>query len=229
MVQREDGAVPIRDPKTAERTSGLFEVHHPLVQNHLSVLRDASTGPAEFRLLIQRLAVLLAYEATRDLVVEPVRVKTPLAVTAGHRLGQRVGLIPILRAGLGMVDPLLHLLPDAEVWHLGLYRDEATAQPVEYYSKISNKVAVDVALILDPMLATGGSAGVALATLRDSGVKSVKLLSVIASRDGIREVESSFPKTQIYVCAVDDTLNEQKFIVPGLGDAGDRIFNTPGL
>ncbi len=229
MVQRKDGVLPTSGPKTAERTRGLFEVRHPLIQNHLSALRDAATGPAEFRLLIQRLAVLLAYEATKDLLVEPIQVKTPLAVTAGHRLGQRIGLIPILRAGLGMVDPLLHLLPAAEVWHLGLYRDENTAQPVEYYSKISNTVPVDVALILDPMLATGGSAGVALSTLRDAGVKSVKLLSVIASRDGIAEVESSFPETQIYVCAVDDTLNEQKFIVPGLGDAGDRIFNTPGL
>ena len=229
MVQREDGVLPTSGSKTTERTRGLFEVRHPLIQNHLSVLRDAATGPAEFRLLIQRLAVLLAYEATKDLVVDPIQVKTPLAVTAGHRLGQRIGLIPILRAGLGMVDPLLHLLPAAEVWHLGLYRDENTAQPVEYYSKISNTIPVDVALILDPMLATGGSAGVALSTLRDAGVKSVKLLSVIASRDGIAEVASSFPETQIYVCAVDDTLNEQKFIVPGLGDAGDRIFNTPGL
>ena len=229
MVQPEDGVIPTGDLKTGERTSGLFEVHHPLIQSHLAVLRDASTGPAEFRLLIQRLAVLLAYEATRDLVVDPIRVKTPLAVTSGHRLGQRVGLVPILRAGLGMVDPLLHLLPASEVWHLGLYRDEETAQPVEYYSKISNTVPVDVAMVLDPMLATGGSAGVALSTLRNAGVKSVKLLSVIASRDGIAEVESSFPETQIYVCAVDDTLNEQKFIVPGLGDAGDRIFNTPGL
>ena len=203
------------------------EVSHPLIQNHLARLRDVSTGPAEFRLLTQRLAVLLAYEATKDLIVEPIEVQTPLTQAAGHRLAQRVGLVPILRAGLGMVDPLLNLLPSAEVWHLGLYRDEATAQPVAYYSKISEHEPVDVALILDPMLATGGSAGLALSALRDWGVTTVKLLSVIASRDGIREVESEFPATQIFVCAVDPDLNDQKFIVPGLGDAGDRIFNTP--
>ena len=203
------------------------EVSHPLIQNHLARLRDASTGPAEFRLLIQRLAVLLAYEATKDLIVEEINVHTPLTTAIGHRLRQRIGLVPILRAGLGMVDPLLNLLPAAEVWHLGLYRDEATAQPVEYYSKIAETNPVDVALILDPMLATGGSAGLALETLRHRGVPAVKLLSVIASREGIREVESKFPKTQIYVCAIDPDLNEQKFIVPGLGDAGDRIFNTP--
>ena len=203
------------------------EVSHPLIQNHLSRLRDASTGPAEFRLLIQRLAVLLAYEATKDLIVEEFEVPTPLAMATGHRLRQRIGLIPILRAGLGMVDPLLNLLPAAEVWHLGLYRDEATAQPVEYYSKIAETGPVDVALILDPMLATGGSAGSALETLRHRGIPTVKLLSVIASRDGIREVESKYPKTQTYVCAIDPDLNAQKFIVPGLGDAGDRIFNTP--
>ena len=207
--------------------NGLVEVSHPLIQNHLARLRDMSTGPAEFRLLIQRLAVLLAYEATKDLIVEEIQVPTPLATTTGHQLRQRVGLVPILRAGLGMVDPLLNLLPAAEVWHLGLYRDEATAQPIAYYNKVPDTEPVEVALILDPMLATGGSAGLALKTLSDWGVTEVKLLSVIASREGIEQVMTRFPETHIFVCAIDEVLNDQKFIVPGLGDAGDRIFNTP--
>ncbi len=206
--------------------SRVFEVAHPLIQHHLARLRDQQTPPAEFRLLIQRLAVLLAYEATKDLKTKPVEVQTPLARTAAQVLEQRIGLIPILRAGLGMVDPVLNLIPTAEVWHLGLYRDEATARPIEYYSKLPPQRPVDVALILDPMLATGGSAVAALSALSQWGVPVVKLLSVIAARDGIREVEKHFPATQIFVCAIDPELNCQKFIVPGLGDAGDRIFNT---
>ena len=201
-------------------------VPHPLVKHHLARLRDQQTGPAEFRDLTRRLAVLLAYEATQDLTTAPRTVQTPLAAAAGCALDQRIGLVPILRAGLGMVDAVLDLMPAAEVWHLGLYRDEATAKPVEYYSKLPKTRAVDVALILDPMLATGGSAVAALATLRDWGVPHVKLLSLIAARDGVEEVTSSFPETQIYVCGVDDELNVRKFTVPGLGDAGDRIFNT---
>lgn len=206
--------------------SNVVEVDHPLVRHHLVRLRDESTPPAEFRNLIRRLATLLAYEATKDLLLEPAQVRTPLAETGGQRLKQRIGLVPILRAGLGMVDPVVDLIPDAEVWHVGLYRDESTAQPVEYYSKIPRGGAVDVALILDPMLATGGSAVATLATLRDWGVPRVKLVSVIAARDGVEAVRLRFPETQIYVCAIDPELNAQKFIVPGLGDAGDRIFNT---
>lgn len=206
--------------------SGVIEVAHPLIQHHLARLRDVATEPAEFRLLIQRLAVLLAYEATKDLETDPVVVRTPLIETTGRTLAQRVGLIPILRAGLGMVDPVLNLIPTAEVWHLGVYRDEETHRPVEYYSRMAATRPVDVALILDPMLATGGSALAALASLRQWKVPSVKLLAVIAARDGIREVERQFPETQIYVCAIDPELNQHKFIVPGLGDAGDRIFNT---
>ncbi len=206
--------------------SNVIEVAHPLITHHMVRLRDKETGPAEFRLLIGRLAVLLAYEATNDLQVRAQPLETPLCPTIGHVLDQRIGIVPILRAGLGMVDPILNLIPDAEVWHLGLYRDEATARPVEYYSKIPPKVPLDVALIVDPMLATGGSARAALAALQERNVPSLKLLSVIASREGIAAVESEFPGTQIYVCAVDPELNADKFIVPGLGDAGDRIFNT---
>ncbi len=217
-------------PRTRERTqrmSGIFEVQHPLIAHHLSQLRDKHTEPAEFRRLVQRLAVLLAYEATKDLEVDATRVQTPLATTPGQKLRQRIGLIPILRAGLGMVDPVLNLIPDSEVWHLGVYRDEATATPVEYYKKFQQTSPVDVALVLDPMLATGGSAVAALATLKEWGVPQVKVLAVIAAREGIDEVFSQFPDTQIYVCAIDPELNAKKYIVPGLGDAGDRIFNTP--
>ncbi|MGB6044614.1 MAG: uracil phosphoribosyltransferase [Pirellulales bacterium] len=213
-------------PNTQTDQGGVVELAHPLIQHHLTRLRDERTGPHEFRNLIRRLAVLLAYEATQDLVVRDRQVKTPLTTADGHELKQRIGLVPILRAGLGMVDSALDLIPHAEVWHLGLYRDETTAQPVEYYSNLPESGAVDVALILDPMLATGGSAGAALATLCQWGVPQVKLLSVIASRDGIEEVLAHFPEVQIFVCAIDSELNSQKFIVPGLGDAGDRIFNT---
>jgi uracil phosphoribosyltransferase len=195
----------------------------------LARLRDKTTPPAEFRLLVQRLAVLLAYEATKDLELTAAHVETPLTLTSGQVLNQRIGLVPILRAGLGMVDPVLDLIPGAEVWHLGVYRDESTATPVEYYSRFTSASPVDVALVLDPMLATGGSAVAALATLREWGVRNVKLLGIIASREGIDEVIAQFPETQIYTCAIDPELNAKKYIVPGLGDAGDRIFNTQPL
>jgi len=201
-------------------------VKHPLVAHHLTRLRDSKTPPVEFRSLVRRLAALLAYEATKDLRIRAEPVETPLTTTIGHHLEQRIGLVPILRAGLGMVDPIIDLIPNAEVWHLGLYRDEATAQPVEYYSKLPAGHAVDVGLVLDPMLATGGSAASALATLKRWGVPSLKLLSLIAAPEGLRELASQFPDAQVYVCAVDKCLNDQKFIVPGLGDAGDRSFNT---
>jgi uracil phosphoribosyltransferase len=206
--------------------SGVFEVQHPLISCHITRLRDQTTPPAEFRQLVNRLASLLAYEATKDLLAEPVMVQTPLAKTEGRQLAQRIGLIPILRAGLGMIDPVLELIPTAEVWHLGLYRDEETAKPIKYYSKLPPGRPVDVALILDPMLATGGSAVDALATLRDWGVPHVKLLSLIAAEEGVKRVNFEFPNSQIYVCQIDPILNDRKFIVPGLGDAGDRIFNT---
>ncbi len=206
--------------------SGVFEVQHPLIACHLTRLRDKTTPPPEFRQIVNRLASLLAYEATKDLRTESVTVQTPLTTTQGKKLQQRIGLIPILRAGLAMVDPVLEFIPSAEVWHLGLYRDEETAKPIKYYSKLPPEHPVDVALVLDPMLATGGSAVDALTTLRDWGVPQVKLLSLIAAEEGVKFVESSFPDSQIYVCNIDPDLNDRKFIVPGLGDAGDRIFNT---
>lgn len=205
---------------------GVIEVAHPLVAHHLARLRDRHTPPAEFRQLVQRLAVLLAYEATSDLALREIELETPLARTHGSVLAQRIGLVPILRAGLGLVDPILNLLPMAEVWHLGLYRDEQTARPVEYYSKLPPTEPVDVALVLDPMLATGGSVAAALAALQRWGVACVKVLALIASQAGIEAVRRQFPTATIYVCAIDPQLDSRKFIVPGLGDAGDRIFNT---
>lgn len=201
-------------------------VDHPLVQHHLTRLRACETNASEFRASVSRLAVLLTYKATQDLSLTDTEVYTPLTKMTGKRLQPRVGLVPILRAGLGMVDPVLDLLPEAEVWHLGLYRDEATAQPVEYYSKLPNADPVDVGLVLDPMLATGGSAASALAALIRWGVPSLKLLSLIAAPEGIAALELQFPEAQVYVCAIDERLDDQKFIVPGLGDAGDRSFNT---
>ena len=206
--------------------SAAYEVQHPLIQHHLATLRDKTTPPDEFRRLVQRLAVLLAYEATHDLQTSPREIETPLTTMTAERLSQRIGLVPILRAGLGMVDPILNLLPDAEVWHLGLYRDEATAQPVEYYSKLPAHSPVDVALVLDPMLATGGSAIAALAALQRWGVPKLKVLSLIAAPEGIRSVTEACPGASIFVCSIDRELNSRKFIVPGLGDAGDRSFNT---
>jgi uracil phosphoribosyltransferase len=217
---------PAARPTAETYMSGVFEVRHPLIACHLTRLRDKTTESTEFRQLVSRLASLLAYEATKDLVAEEISVETPLARTEGHQLTQRIGLIPILRAGLGMVDPVLELIPTAEVWHLGLYRDEETATPVKYYSKLPPERPVDVALVLDPMLATGGSAVAALTTLREWGVPHVKLLALIASEEGIKLVETEFPNSQIYVCQIDPILNDRKYIVPGLGDAGDRIFNT---
>jgi len=204
----------------------VVQVRHPLVQHHLAQLREQSTPPAEFRRLVQRLAALLAYEATQDLPVRDMVVRTPLAEAKGHALVPTIGLVPILRAGLGMVDPILDLLPMAEVWHLGLYRDEATARPVEYYSKLPRTRPVDVALVLDPMLATGGSICAVLAALARWGVPRLKVLSIIGSQTGVDAVAREFPAASIYVCAVDAELDARKFIVPGLGDAGDRTFNT---
>jgi uracil phosphoribosyltransferase len=206
--------------------SNVVEVSHPLIKHHLTRLRDNRTPPEEFRHLVQRLAVLLAYEATSDLALRSTEIETPLRPTTGQGLQQRIGLVPILRAGLGMVDPILNLIPSAEVWHLGLYRDEATARPVEYYSKLPKTEPVDVALVVDPMLATGGSATAALAALQRWGVKRMKLLSIIASKHGVANVCEQFPAADIFVCAIDPELDSRKFIVPGLGDAGDRIFST---
>lgn len=221
--------VPFTPPDqraAADLEGGVFEVIHPLVACHLTRLRDRSTPPTEFRALVSRLASLVAYEALKDLQTSPIEVETPVARAAGCRLSQRMAIVPILRAGLGMVEPVLDLVPQAEVWHLGLYRDETTAQPVEYYCKLPVDRPVDVALVLDPMLATGGSAVAAMSALDHWGVSKIKLLALIASVEGCKLVETEFPNAQVYVCHIDADLDDKKYIVPGLGDAGDRIFNT---
>jgi len=202
------------------------EVNHPLIQSHLAILRDKNTPCDQFRSIIRRISRLLTYEATADLQTVPSEVETPLCMTPCQILKQRIGLVPILRAGLGMVDPILDLIPEAEVWHLGFYRDEETFKPVEYYKKFPAQNPVDLALVLDPMLATGGSSIAALKAVYDWKVPSVKLIAVLAAPEGIRKVHETYPDTHIYVATIDERLNENAYIVPGLGDAGDRIFNA---
>ena len=204
----------------------LRHVDHPLVQHHLGKLRDEATSPAEFRTLSHIIATFHASAATEDLELADTTVKTPVAMAPAKVLSQTVALVPILRAGLGLVDPLLNIIPTAEVWHLGLFRDEATAKPVEYYRKLPPTGPSDVALVLDPMLATGGSACLALDVLRQWGVPKTKLVVLIASPEGIAAVHEEFPDTEIITASVDECLNDRKYIVPGLGDAGDRLFNT---
>ncbi len=207
-------------------TERLRVCQHPLVQHHLGHLRDVGTSPVEFRALVKRLAALLAVEATRDLELSDSTATTPLAVTNTKVLSQRVGLAPILRAGLGLVDPFLELIPTAEVWHLGVYRNEETAQPVEYYQKLPKSDPVDIAFVLDPMLATGGSATHTIALLKRWGVRNVKMVSLLAAPEGVDALSKAWPDVEIVVGAIDERLNDRKFIVPGLGDAGDRQFNT---
>ncbi|WP_145077123.1 uracil phosphoribosyltransferase [Aureliella helgolandensis] len=206
--------------------SNVCEVHHPLIAHHLTILRDQATRPALFRDCVRRLSTLLAVSATGDLSLNDRSVTTPIQPTGGSALAQRIGIVPILRAGLGMVDPLLDLLPDAEIWHLGMYRDEATAQPVEYYSKLPPGNPCDVGFVIDPMLATGGSILSAIEALHRWGCQDVRVLSLIAARPGIERLQSAFPQVKLFVAAIDPELNTDNFIVPGLGDAGDRIFNT---
>ena len=201
-------------------------IDHPLVNLHLTRMRDVNTQSAEFRAQVRRVATILAAAATDDLQLKNTTVQTPLTSAPGFELAERIALVPILRAGLGLVDPLLDLIPDAEVWHLGLFRDEETAQPVEYYKKVPDTNPPDVALVVDPMLATGGSATLALDVLKRWGVPRTRLVVLIAAPEGIAAVSEQFPETEIITAQVDEYLNDRKFIVPGLGDAGDRLFNT---
>lgn len=204
----------------------VFELTHPLAAHHLSILRDTKTNSAHFRNQIHLLAMLLAVRATDDLQLEASTIQTPLTEMTGSRLSQRVGIVPILRAGLGLVEPVLQLIPDAAVWHLGMYRDEATAQPVEYYCKLPVGNPVDVGLVLDPMLATGGSIRAAVKALKRWGVPDIRVLSVIAAKQGVEQFRQEFPDIKVFIVGMDPELNDHKFIVPGLGDAGDRMFNT---
>lgn len=202
------------------------ELDHPLVKHHLGRLRDRRAGAAAFRANVRRLTAVLCSEATRDLPLRPCRIETPMMTMEAAELSDRIAVVPILRAGLGMIDPVLEMIPEAEVWVLGLYRDERTLRPVEYYSRIPDEDPPPTALVVDPMLATGGSAKAAIDAIRRWGVTRIKLLSLIAAPEGLAVIEREHPGVQTYVCAVDEKLNEEGFILPGLGDAGDRIFNT---
>jgi uracil phosphoribosyltransferase len=198
---------------------------HPLAQSFLTDIRDKDSDRAIVRNRIRALSVLLFYEATRDLPQEPMTVTTPLAATTGAHVGASVGLVPILRAGLGMVEGILEFLPEARVYHLGLFRDEKTLEPVEYYSRFSEHRPVDIAFVLDPMLATGGSACVAVARLNKWGVEKIKYLGLFAAPEGIRKLSEAHHDVEIYLGTVDAHLNDRGYIVPGMGDAGDRQFS----
>ncbi len=204
----------------------VFVSNHPLIAHKLSLLRSTETEPKKFRELVREIAGLLAYEATLDLETEPVDVSTPLATAPCKRLKEKIGLVPILRAGLGMTEGVWELMPSAEVWHIGLYRDEKTLKPVEYYNKLPIEPTVSVCLILDPMLATGGSATATVDVLKRWGVKKIKFVGLIGAPEGIALLQKNHPEVPIYLAAVDDHLNEKGYIVPGLGDAGDRQFGT---
>jgi len=199
---------------------------HPLVAHKLTKLRDQNTKPKKFRELVREISGLLAYEATRDLVVRPLQIETPLEKTDGFELQQKIGLIPILRAGLGMVEGIWSLMPSAEVWHIGLYRDEKSLSPVEYYNKLPVDPTVSVCMILDPMLATGGSAVATIDIVKRWGVTRVKFIGLIAAPEGIEHLHKHHPDVPIHLAAIDRELNDQGYIMPGLGDAGDRQFGT---
>jgi uracil phosphoribosyltransferase len=206
--------------------TNLFTSTHPLVAHKLTKLRSKKTEPKKFRELIREIGALLAYEATTDLAVRTIETETPLAKTQGIELVHKIGLVPILRAGLGMVEGVWELMPSAEVWHIGLYRDEETLKPVEYYNKLPVEPTVSVCLILDPMLATGGSAVATVDILKRWGVGRIKFVGVLAAPEGIERLHTAHPDVPIHLAAVDDHLNDVGYIVPGLGDAGDRQFGT---
>jgi uracil phosphoribosyltransferase len=198
---------------------------HPLAASFLTDIRDREASRAIIRHHIRALALLLFYEATRDLPTESVQVRTPLTETDGAYVSASVGLVPILRAGLGMVEGILEILPDAKVYHLGIFRDEKTLEPVEYYSKLAKDTPVDSAFILDPMLATGGSASAAVTRLKSWGVKQIKFLGIFAAPEGVKKLSGDHPDVEIYVAAIDSHLNDKGYIVPGMGDAGDRQYS----
>lgn len=200
---------------------------HPLIQHKISLIRDKNTGSKDFRELVEEVAMLMAYEVTRDFPLLEVEVETPVAKMKAKQIaGRKVGLIPILRAGLGMVDGMLRLIPTAKVGHIGLYRDPETLKPVEYYCKLPTDVEERELIVIDPMLATGGSAAAGITFLKERGAKNIKLMCLIAAPEGIQAVHSVHDDVDIFVAAVDSHLNEHGYIVPGLGDAGDRLFGT---
>lgn len=204
----------------------VYPSHHPLIGTKLTLLRNVTTDSKKFRELIREIAAMLAYEATMDLAVSEVEVQTPLQMTKGTALMELIGLVPILRSGLGMVEGVYELMPGSEVWHIGLYRDERTLKPVAYYNRLPIEPTVSVCLVLDPMLATGGSAVATVDILKKWGVNKIKFVGIIAAPEGIECLHSAHPDVPIHVAAIDEGLNEHGFILPGLGDAGDRQFGT---
>lgn len=201
-------------------------IDHPLIQHKVTLMRKKETGSKDFRNLLEEITMLMGYEITRDLPLEDIDVETPVAMMKGKQIsGRKIGIVPVLRAGLGMVQGLLDLMPTAKVGHIGLYRDPKTLKPVEYYCKLPNVKNRDF-IIVDPMLATGGSASAAISLLKEKGIQHIKLMCLVAAPQGVKKVNTDHPDVKIFVAALDDTLNEHGYIVPGLGDAGDRIFGT---
>ena len=202
-------------------------IDHPLIQHKLAILRDVNTGVKEFRQSVGEIAALMCYEATRNLPTENVEIQTPIAKTTVQKLaGKKMVVVPILRAGLGMVDTIIDLIPSAKVGHIGLARDPETHEPVKYYCKMPPDIANRNVFVVDPMLATGGSASAAISFIKEYGCKSITLMNILAAREGIAQIQKDHPDVDIFVAAVDECLNEHAYIVPGLGDAGDRIFGT---
>lgn len=207
--------------------SNVHVLDHPLIQHKLTYIRDKNTGTKEFRELVDEVAMLMAFEITRDLPLEEISIETPVRDAKAKVLsGKKIGLIPILRAGLGMVDGMLKLLPAARVGHVGLYRDPATLQPIEYYIKLPSDISERELIVIDPMLATGGSANDAIHSLKKRGAKKIRLMCLVAAPEGVEVIQQNHPDVDIYLCAIDEGLNEKSYIVPGLGDAGDRLFGT---
>ena len=205
----------------------VFIMNHPLIHHKLSILRDEKTSSRDFRTLVSEIAMLMCYEATRDLALQDVEVKTPVAVAKVKKLaGRKLAVVPILRAGLGMVDGMVNLVPSARVGHIGLYRDPETLMPVEYYCKLPSDISQRDVIVVDPMLATGGSAIDAITQIKKREPKNIKFMCIIAAPEGLEALKAAHPDVQIYVGALDEKLNDHGYIVPGLGDAGDRIFGT---
>lgn len=206
---------------------GYTIIKHPLIDHKMTILRKKETSSMEFRQLVNEIATLMGYEVTRDLETEDIEIETPISKTVGKRIsGKKIGIVPILRAGLGMVEGLLTIIPAARVGHIGMYRDPETLKPVTYYSKLPKDVASRQMIIVDPMLATGGSLIEAIDELKRNGAKNIKSINLLAAPEGLKAVEEAHPDVEIYIAALDEKLNEDGYIVPGLGDAGDRLFGT---